>query len=232
MESGRGRGLGRGRGSGIDRAASAAAAAANTNENPPSAVTAAQSVLQHDIFAPPTPATMASAGRGSSRAGDFFARGPSRAPATARFRPKNVRRDEASREALARQEAEKEEAKKAAEDRQRTRGRFRSRRSRGGVMGRGRGSLPSYKGAGAGWGEFMVGAPTQTWPASVALTECALTPSRLQGKAKVGRHHRPRRGRRQRPLKTEDQRRPLPPARRARRRRCGRGGCRLAHGHR
>ncbi|KAJ3473296.1 hypothetical protein NLG97_g10390 [Lecanicillium saksenae] len=60
-----------------------------------------------------------------------------RAPAVGRFRPKNVRRDEAERDSLARQE-EKKASERAAEERKaRGRSRFRSKRSRGDTMGRG-----------------------------------------------------------------------------------------------
>jgi hypothetical protein len=60
-----------------------------------------------------------------------------RAPAAGRFRPRNVRRDEAERDSLARQE-EKKASERAAEERKaRGRSRFRSKRSRGDTMGRG-----------------------------------------------------------------------------------------------
>ncbi|OAA66132.1 RNA polymerase III Rpc4 [Cordyceps fumosorosea ARSEF 2679] len=60
-----------------------------------------------------------------------------RAPAVARFLPKNVRRNEAERDSLARQE-EKKASERAAEERKaRGRSRFRSKRSRGDTMGRG-----------------------------------------------------------------------------------------------
>lgn len=60
-----------------------------------------------------------------------------RAPAVARFRPKNVRRDEADRDSLARQEEKKASERAAEERRARGRSRFRSKRSRGDTMGRG-----------------------------------------------------------------------------------------------
>ncbi|KAM3560781.1 hypothetical protein MY1884_002726 [Beauveria asiatica] len=60
-----------------------------------------------------------------------------RAPATGRFRPRNVRRDEAERDSLARQEEKKASERAAEERRARGRSRFRSKRSRGDTMGRG-----------------------------------------------------------------------------------------------
>ncbi|KAI9158709.1 urease accessory protein [Paramyrothecium foliicola] len=63
------------------------------------------------------------------------ARASRAAPTTGRFRPKNVRRDEAERDSLARQEEEKARERAAAELRARGRSRFRSKRSRGDAMG-------------------------------------------------------------------------------------------------
>ncbi|XEU96609.1 hypothetical protein FSHL1_001894 [Fusarium sambucinum] len=60
-----------------------------------------------------------------------------RAPAAGRFRPKNVRRDEAERDTLARQEEQKASERAADERKARGRSRFRSKRSRGDAMGRG-----------------------------------------------------------------------------------------------
>ncbi|KAF4452021.1 hypothetical protein F53441_5095 [Fusarium austroafricanum] len=60
-----------------------------------------------------------------------------RAPATGRFRPKNVRRDEAERDSLARQEEQKASERAADERKAQGRSRFRSKRSRGDAMGRG-----------------------------------------------------------------------------------------------
>ncbi|GKU04695.1 rna polymerase iii rpc4 [Fusarium langsethiae] len=60
-----------------------------------------------------------------------------RAPAAGRFRPKNVRRDEAERDTLARQEEQKANERAADERKARGRSRFRSKRSRGDAMGRG-----------------------------------------------------------------------------------------------
>ncbi|KAJ4145549.1 hypothetical protein LMH87_004397 [Akanthomyces muscarius] len=84
-----------------------------------------------------------------------------RAPAAGRFRPRNVRRDEAERDSLARQE-EKKASERAAEERKaRGRSRFRSKRSRGDTMGRGgfgriisgaSGPFSSGNGAGPGRG--------------------------------------------------------------------------------
>ncbi|KPM37005.1 hypothetical protein AK830_g9565 [Neonectria ditissima] len=58
-----------------------------------------------------------------------------RGPATGRFRPKVVRRDEAERDTLARQEEQKAIDRAADERRARGRSRFRSKRSRGDAMG-------------------------------------------------------------------------------------------------
>ncbi|KAH7251706.1 RNA polymerase III RPC4-domain-containing protein [Fusarium tricinctum] len=60
-----------------------------------------------------------------------------RAPAAGRFRPKNVRRDEAERDSLARLEEQKASERAADERKARGRSRFRSKRSRGDAMGRG-----------------------------------------------------------------------------------------------
>ncbi|KAM0340060.1 hypothetical protein ACHAPQ_001335 [Fusarium lateritium] len=60
-----------------------------------------------------------------------------RAPAAGRFRPKNVRRDEAERDSIARLEEQKASERAADERKARGRSRFRSKRSRGDAMGRG-----------------------------------------------------------------------------------------------
>ncbi|KAF4947143.1 hypothetical protein FSARC_14033 [Fusarium sarcochroum] len=60
-----------------------------------------------------------------------------RGPGASRFRPKNVRRDEAERDTLARQEEQKASERAADERKARGRSRFRSKRSRGDAMGRG-----------------------------------------------------------------------------------------------
>ena len=62
--------------------------------------------------------------------------GSTRASATSRLRPRNIRRDEAERESIARMEEQKEHARTAEERRARGRlSRFRSKRSRGDTMG-------------------------------------------------------------------------------------------------
>lgn len=58
---------------------------------------------------------------------------------TGRFRPKNIRRNEAERDSIAREEEKKASERLAEERRARGRSRFRSTRSRGDAMGRGRG---------------------------------------------------------------------------------------------
>ncbi|UNI19059.1 hypothetical protein JDV02_005276 [Purpureocillium takamizusanense] len=65
--------------------------------------------------------------RGTTRA--------TRAASTGRFKPKAVRRDEAERDSLARQEEQKATERAAAERRAQGRSRFRSKRSRGDAMG-------------------------------------------------------------------------------------------------
>ncbi|KAF3811432.1 hypothetical protein GCG54_00001758 [Colletotrichum gloeosporioides] len=60
-----------------------------------------------------------------------------RGTSTGRFRPRVVRRDEASRDVLARQEQDKDNARAKAEARAQARSRGRSRRARGDAMGRG-----------------------------------------------------------------------------------------------
>ncbi|KAK6219647.1 hypothetical protein QIS74_05149 [Colletotrichum tabaci] len=62
---------------------------------------------------------------------------PTRGTSVGRFRPKVVRRDEAARDAIARQELEKDNARAKAEARAQARSRGRSRRARGDAMGRG-----------------------------------------------------------------------------------------------
>ncbi|XWW96737.1 hypothetical protein V2A60_004717 [Cordyceps javanica] len=84
----------------------------------------------------PTDATTANPSESTSARRGAATRA-TRAPAVGRFRPKNVRRDEAERDSLARQE-EKKASERAAEERKaRGRSRFRSKRSRGDTMGRG-----------------------------------------------------------------------------------------------
>lgn len=87
--------------------------------------------------APPPTSTDAPSSSETAPARRGGATRATRAPAAGRFRPKNVRRDEADRDSLARQE-EKKASERAAEERKaRGRSRFRSKRSRGDTMGRG-----------------------------------------------------------------------------------------------
>ncbi|PTB62857.1 hypothetical protein BBK36DRAFT_1183717 [Trichoderma citrinoviride] len=67
--------------------------------------------------------------------GATSARAARAAASTGRFRPKNVRRDESERDALAQQEQQKASERAAEERRARGRSRFRSKRSRGDAMG-------------------------------------------------------------------------------------------------
>ncbi|KAK1237679.1 hypothetical protein MKX07_006807 [Trichoderma sp. CBMAI-0711] len=69
------------------------------------------------------------------RRGAASARAARAAASTGRFRPKNVRRDESERDALAQQEQQKASEREADERRARGRSRFRSKRSRGDAMG-------------------------------------------------------------------------------------------------
>ncbi|KAM5342620.1 hypothetical protein ACJ41O_013586 [Fusarium nematophilum] len=73
----------------------------------------------------------------SARARGGTATRASRGPGVGRFRPKNIRRDEADRDNLARQEEQKAIERAADERKARGRSRFRSKRSRGDAMGRG-----------------------------------------------------------------------------------------------
>lgn len=97
----------------------------------------AQNVLQHDIFAPsPAPTAAPAAKTTPVPATASYLERATRAPTAGKYKPKKVRRDDAARELLASQEAEKDALKRAAEARQR--GRFRGgRRSRGSMMSRG-----------------------------------------------------------------------------------------------
>ncbi|KAH7166156.1 RNA polymerase III RPC4-domain-containing protein [Dactylonectria macrodidyma] len=88
-----------------------------------------------------------------------------RGPATGRYRPKVVRRDEAERDSLARQEEQKAQDRAADERRARGRSRFRSKRSRGDAMGArggfgrpiGGASGPFSSGVGGGSGGWFGG---------------------------------------------------------------------------
>ncbi|KAL6798706.1 RNA polymerase III RPC4 domain-containing protein [Trichoderma sp. SZMC 28012] len=71
----------------------------------------------------------------TARRGATSARAARGAASTGRFRPKNVRRDESERDALAQQEQQKASDRAADERRARGRSRFRSKRSRGDAMG-------------------------------------------------------------------------------------------------
>ncbi|RDA82640.1 hypothetical protein CP532_0929 [Ophiocordyceps camponoti-leonardi (nom. inval.)] len=105
-------------------------------------------------------ATTRTTGRGS--------RGSSSTASSGRFRPKAIRRDEADRDELARREAQKASERAAEERRARGRSRFRSKRSRGDVMGsRGRGISTAsgpfsggLSGASSGAGGFRSGGGT------------------------------------------------------------------------
>ncbi|GKT50289.1 uncharacterized protein ColSpa_10470 [Colletotrichum spaethianum] len=122
------RGAGRARGRGArGRGAGRGAAASVT----PSAETPAPTSR------PSSALGTASATAGPSRDSATPRPAPTRGTSVGRFRPKVVRRDEAARDAIARQELEKDNARAKAEARAQARSRGRSRRARGDAMGRG-----------------------------------------------------------------------------------------------
>lgn len=131
----RGRTTGRG-----GRRGAAAAGSRPQPESTDATADANQASTQPDASAGPAPASSSAAGASTQSP----AMAPARRGATAqasrgasigRFRPKNVRRDEAERDSLARQEEQKANERVAAERRARGRSRFRSKRSRGDTMG-------------------------------------------------------------------------------------------------
>ncbi|KAK1454174.1 RNA polymerase III RPC4 [Colletotrichum melonis] len=113
------RGAGRGRPRGTrGRGRGAASSAAPSTEGPNSTSRPSSALGTASATATPNPP----ATRGTS---------------ASRFRPRVVRRDEAARDAIARQELEKDNARAKAEARAQARSRGRSRRARGDAMGRG-----------------------------------------------------------------------------------------------
>ncbi|KAG7083774.1 RNA polymerase III RPC4, partial [Colletotrichum scovillei] len=117
--AGRGRPRGtRGRGRGAASSAAPSTEGPTSTSRPSSALgTASATAVPSRTATPNPPAT-----RGTS---------------ASRFRPRVVRRDEAARDAIARQELEKDNARAKAEARAQARSRGRSRRARGDAMGRG-----------------------------------------------------------------------------------------------
>ncbi|KAH7318673.1 RNA polymerase III RPC4-domain-containing protein [Stachybotrys elegans] len=114
----------------------------------------------------PSPASASASESVPQSSPSTVARGGTTARATrgttaGRFRPKNVRRDEAERDNLARQEEQKANERAAEERRAQGRSRFRSKRSRGDAMGsRGRiisGASGPFSGGTAGSGGFKFG---------------------------------------------------------------------------
>jgi DNA-directed RNA polymerase III subunit RPC4 len=102
----------------------------------------------------------------SVRRGAMSARAARGAASAGRFRPKNVRRDETERDALAQQEQHKASERAAEERRARGRSRFRSKRSRGDAMGsRGGGGFGRPVAAASGPFSSGVGGPgmLQIW---------------------------------------------------------------------
>ncbi|KAH6611075.1 hypothetical protein Trco_001095 [Trichoderma cornu-damae] len=94
---------------------------------PPASMALIESDAEQGASSQPA-ASAARRGAAASRA----ARG---AASAGRFRPKNIRRDESERDALAQQEQQKASERAADERRARGRSRFRSKRSRGDAMG-------------------------------------------------------------------------------------------------
>ncbi|KAF9773731.1 hypothetical protein IL306_008428 [Fusarium sp. DS 682] len=121
----RGRASARGTRRGAAAAGSRAAGESNASSSTPAVTGTSSSVTP----APQSIATTSTRGGTSTRA--------TKAPAAGRFRPKNIRRDEAERDSLARQEEQKANERAADERKARGRSRFRSKRSRGDAMGRG-----------------------------------------------------------------------------------------------
>ncbi|CRK48315.1 hypothetical protein HYQ45_013878 [Verticillium longisporum] len=126
----------RGRGRGREGAAAGATSAENTDTTAAAEATtpgaaAAAAAAQHPVVTTaPTDGSVPPSTRGETVAK------PTRGPLAGR-RPRNIRRDEASRDALARQEQSKENARAKEEARNQARTRGRSQRSRGSAMGRG-----------------------------------------------------------------------------------------------
>lgn len=104
-----------------------AAAATTANDRPSTEANDATSTTQ-------LPASVDENATSSIRRGGATARA-SRGAAGGRFRPRNIRREEAERDDLARQEEKKASDRAADERRARGRSRFRSKRSRGDAMG-------------------------------------------------------------------------------------------------
>ncbi|WKT43184.1 DNA-directed RNA polymerase III subunit RPC4 [Fusarium oxysporum f. sp. vasinfectum] len=121
----RGRAAARGSRRGAAAASSRAAGESNAGSSTPA-------VADTPGSATPVPQSIAA----TSTRGGATTRA-TRAPAAGRFRPKNIRRDEAERDSLARQEEQKASERAADERKARGRSRFRSKRSRGDAMGRG-----------------------------------------------------------------------------------------------
>ncbi|KAF5627530.1 DNA-directed RNA polymerase 47 KD subunit [Fusarium sp. NRRL 25303] len=123
--------MNRGRASarGSRRGAAVASSRAAGENNAGSSTSAVTDTPGNATPVPQSIATTSTRGGATTRA--------TRAPAAGRFRPKNIRRDEAERDSLARQEEQKASERAADERKARGRSRFRSKRSRGDAMGRG-----------------------------------------------------------------------------------------------
>ncbi|KAL0944136.1 DNA-directed RNA polymerase iii [Colletotrichum truncatum] len=122
------RGAGRARGRGATRGRGRGAATSAT----PSGETPSGTPISR-----PSSALGTASAAGAPTRSDSATPKPTRGTSVGRFRPRAVRRDEASRDVLARQELEKDNARAKAEARAQARSRGRSRRARGDAMGRG-----------------------------------------------------------------------------------------------
>lgn len=161
------RGTRRGRASDSQRAEDSSAIAdpaegiVETNAEPAQATTGSSSAAE---VAPPVTPPVAPARRGGP------APKATRGPTSSRLRPRNIRRDEAERDTLARQEEQKASERVADEKRAQGRSRFRSKRSRGDTMNsRGGGGRPITTAS----GPFSAG-PGRTGRLLIAATQHGL----------------------------------------------------------
>lgn len=160
-------------GRGVRRGGAAASSRSQTTEGDTSS-------LNQESSAPTASMALTDAGAEQStasqpaasavRRGAMSARAARGAAPAGRFRPKNVRRDESERDALAQQEQHKASERAADERRARGRSRFRSKRSRGDAMGsRGGGFGRPIAGASGPFSSGVGGPGTsQSWLANEA----------------------------------------------------------------
>ncbi|KAL7931137.1 RNA polymerase III RPC4 domain-containing protein [Trichoderma chlorosporum] len=129
------RGRATGRGAGRGGAASSRAQAESSDSNQPQSTGNAAPTAAMGLAESSTDQGASSQSASTARRGATSARAARAAASAGRFRPKNVRRDESERDALAQQEQQKASDRAADERRARGRSRFRSKRSRGDAMG-------------------------------------------------------------------------------------------------